>query len=290
MWINLWRKSIPLERSRMVKILIAGEGGQGIQAVAKIITLAAQQVGLKTSYIPSFGVEQRGGVSLAYIQISPEEIPYPRFEKADIVVAFCNRAIKIIKSYMTDNTLFIYDNSAIYDEFLAPIKDGIKKFINIPAQSIAKEKYSTKILNMVFLGALAAKIEKIDEKNIDESVLAVLGTKFKDEATKKMNLDAVHEGLNLAKNFDQNVSELKGIEVKEIQQEFSDDKKTWTRFPEHCKGCALCIVRCPVHALKFSEDLGFLGNPMPIVDINKCIGCGMCEKTCPEGAIKVDKK
>ena len=289
MWTKLWQKFSPREKSKMVKILLAGEGGQGIQTVAKIITEAAQATSQKTSYIPSFGVEQRGGVSLAYIQIASEPIPYPRFDTADIIVSFCNRSIEAIEKYISNGTLYIYDNSAIETIYLDKIKNDIKKYLNVPAQSLAKTKYSTKILNMIMLGALTSELD-IDIKAIEAATLKVLGSKFKDEAMKKMNLDAINEGFTLAKAFDQAQAEFRGIEAKDIQQEFSDDKKTWTRFPEYCKGCSLCIVRCPVHALTFSEDLGFLGNPMPVVDINKCIGCGMCEKTCPDGAIKVERK
>ena len=275
----------------MIKILLAGEGGQGIQTVAKVLTEAAQLSGQKTSYIPSFGVEQRGGVSLAYIQIAEENIPYPRFEKADIIVAFCNRAIESIKNYLTAETLFIYDNSAILDSALEPIKPTVKKYLGLPAQKVAKEKYSTKILNMVFLGALAQQIKEIDFAKVEEAMLQTLADKIaKTPEIKDMNLNALREGKSLAEDFSPDNSPLSGIEKKEIQCEFSDDKKTWTRFPDHCKGCALCIVRCPVKALKFSEDVGFLGNPLPIVDINTCIACGMCDKTCPDGAIRVERK
>ncbi len=272
----------------MIKILLAGEGGQGVQTVAKIITEAAQARNEKTSFIPSFGVEQRGGVSLAYIQIAEENIPYPRFETADIIVAFCNRAIKAIENYITDQTIFIYDSSAISDDFLEPIKSKVKIHIGIPAQKIAKEKYSTKILNMILLGALAHQL-KFNLEEVKSATHKTLGDKFKTEEVEKMNLDALAEGLTLSENFDSK-SEFVGSGKPEIKLEFSDDKKTWTRFPEHCKGCGLCVFRCPVKAIQFKKEVGFLGNPLPEVDIEKCIACGMCQRTCPDGAIRLEKK
>lgn len=275
----------------MIKILLAGEGGQGIQTVAKIITLATQKSGLKTSYIPSFGVEQRGGVSLGYVQISETDIPYPRFEKADIVVAFCDRAIVVIEKYLTDKTIFIYDNSAIHDRILDQIKPRINKYLGIPAQKLAQEKYSTKVLNMIMLGALASQIPGIDINLTESSMLETLGDKIAaNSQLKEMNANAMREGYQVAEAFDISENQFVGIETKNIEKEFSDSKKTWTRFPEYCKGCALCIVRCPVNAIKFSDEVGFLGNPLPIVDIDKCITCGMCEKTCPDGAIRLEKK
>jgi len=274
-----------------MQILLVGEGGQGVQTVAKIITLAAQQSGRQASYNPSFGVEQRGSVSLSYVQIEDNPIPYPRFESADIVVAFCSRAVESIKIYLKDDSLLIFDNSAVSDRALEPIKNKIKKYIAIPAQKIAQEKYSTKALNMILLGALSAQLRDISMAKIEEIMFETLADKIaKDPNIKEMNLNALHEGAQLAESFNQENSPLQGAETKDLVNEYSDDQKTWTRYPEYCKGCALCIARCPVKALTFSEDLGFLGNPMPKVDIQKCIACEMCSKTCPDGAIKVEKK
>jgi len=274
----------------MIRILLAGEGGQGVQTVAKILVEAVQASGKKTSYIPSFGVEQRGGVSLSYIQIDNKTIPYPRFEQAEIVVAFCDRAIESIKHYLTDESLFIFDCSAISNASLQPIKNKVKRYLGLPAQQIAQSKYSTKALNMIFLGALAAQLKEINFTKVEEALFKTLGDKLNDPKIKNMNLGALHEGAQLAENFDPKAVVFEGAAPKNIQKEFSDDKKTWARFPEYCKGCGLCLVRCPVGALKFSDEVGFLGNPLPEIDLDKCIACGMCEQTCPDGAIKVEKK
>lgn len=272
----------------MIKILLAGEGGQGVQTVAKIIAKTAQRQGNKSSYLPSFGVEQRGGVSLAFIKIDEQPISYPRFDKADIILAFCNRSIESISKYIHDRSLLIYDDSAIEDKFLDPIRDRVKKIIRVPAQQIAMEKYSSKILNMILLGAVLS-FSEIELKKIDQLIVDELKNKIiENPKIKEMNLAAVREGMKIAKETV--ASEFTGSKPKEIQKEFKDDKKTWTRFPEYCKGCSLCVVRCPVKALNFGKNVGFLGNPLPEIDINKCIACGLCEKTCPDGAIKLRKE
>lgn len=273
------------------KILITGEGGQGIQAISKIITKAAKASGKQVTYLPSFGVEQRGGVSISFIQISSNPISYPRFTKADFIVSFCNRTIEPVKSYISDGTLFIYDSSAIEDKYLQKIKDQIKNYVAVPAQKIAKEKYSIKAVNMIMLGALVTHLKEISYAEIENQIIKEFEKKIAlNPALKDLNINALKDGINIAEIFDQSKSEFKGIEKKEIQGTFEDDKKKWIRFPEYCKGCALCIVRCPVKALQFSQDSGFLGNPMPIIDLNKCISCNKCMEICPDGAIKFEKK
>lgn len=273
------------------KILLAGEGGQGVQTVAKIIAQAARKSGKFSSYIPSFGVEQRGGVSLAFVQISKNALAYPRFDQADTLIVFCQRALATIKPYLAENTLFIYDNSAISNKSLDKIKDQIKNYLAVPAQKVSQEKYSTKTLNMVMLGALAQTLKEIDTAEVESQILRELKAKIdQNPALKDFNLNAFREGISLAQNFDQQKEGLAGIEPKDVTQKFEDEKKSWLRLPEYCKGCALCIAKCPVGALKFSDDLGFLGNPMPIVDIAKCTGCGTCMHICPDAAIEVKKK
>ncbi|MBM3205703.1 ketoisovalerate oxidoreductase [Candidatus Shapirobacteria bacterium] len=91
----------------MIKILIAGEGGQGVQVIAEILAKAAFQEGQKSSYIPNFGVEQRGGVSLAFVVIDNQPIIYPKFAKADIVAIFSQRSHERIKEYLDEKTRII---------------------------------------------------------------------------------------------------------------------------------------------------------------------------------------
>lgn len=91
----------------MIKILIAGEGGQGIQAIAEILAKAAFLENKKALYIPNFGVEQRGGVSLAFVVIDDKEVVYPKFEKADILAILSERSRERVQVYLDDKTKLI---------------------------------------------------------------------------------------------------------------------------------------------------------------------------------------
>ena len=78
---------------KITKIAIAGEGGQGVQMIAEILAEAANQMGKNAIYIPNFGVEQRGGVSIAFVQISDGPIGAPKFVEADILIPVSPRAV-----------------------------------------------------------------------------------------------------------------------------------------------------------------------------------------------------
>ncbi|CQR72450.1 Pyruvate synthase subunit PorC [Sporomusa ovata DSM 2662] len=101
--------------AKVVKVAIAGEGGQGVQSIADILAEAANEEGKNALYIPNFGVEQRGGVSIAFVQISDGEIGSPKFPKADILIPVSPRAVKRTAMYAGKDTVYIYDNSLIQE-------------------------------------------------------------------------------------------------------------------------------------------------------------------------------
>lgn len=108
--------------AKVIKIALAGEGGQGVQSIAEILAEAAYEGGKNALYIPNFGVEQRGGVSIAYVQISDGPIGAPKFQKADILIPLSPRAVKRTKVHAGKNTVYIYDNSLIQE---AEVNDNV---------------------------------------------------------------------------------------------------------------------------------------------------------------------
>jgi len=55
-----------------------------------------------------------------------------------------------------------------------------------------------------------------------------------------------------------------------------------------CKGCNICIDRCPVDALEESDKLNRRGvRPPKLKEINECNLCRLCELICPDLAITV---
>jgi len=55
-----------------------------------------------------------------------------------------------------------------------------------------------------------------------------------------------------------------------------------------CKGCNMCIERCPVDALEESDQLNKRGvYPPRLKKDNECNYCRLCELICPDFAITV---
>ena len=144
------------------KIVLAGEGGQGVQSIAKILVEAGYEADKKILYIPNFGVEQRGGVSIAFCQISDTEIGEPRFSKGDIVMMLSDRAIDRCSTYVDKNTTVIYDTS------VCTLKPEIeaKEIIGIPANKIANDELTARVFNIIVLGVILKATNVLDLKYV----------------------------------------------------------------------------------------------------------------------------
>ena len=55
-----------------------------------------------------------------------------------------------------------------------------------------------------------------------------------------------------------------------------------------CKGCLLCIQKCPKDALEVSDQINKKGiYPPQLKEKNECNNCRFCELICPDFAITV---
>ena len=78
----------------------------------------------------------------------------------------------------------------------------------------------------------------------------------------------------------------KGYKIENV----ANGKADWYMFTELCKGCGLCMVKCPKKCLNWSKEVGLYQTPCVEPNPADCIACGMCALTCPDSAIKIVKK
>ena len=263
-------------------ILIAGEGGQGIQTIAKILSDTAAQTKTEVCYIPSFGVEQRGTPSMAFITLSDKKILYPKFETANYVVVLQKRAVPHILSYINSDTKVIFDSSTISASDLK----SAGRLSGIPATKIAYEESFPKSFNVIVVGKLS-QILGYDENIVWNVIEKVLGKKFKTAEIKESNKKAFAIGRSFTFEHKHFTDPIYQPATGKIVSKGHD--KTCQISPELCKGCGICIAKCPVGALRFSETLGVFATPVPEIDLEKCIACGNCLRFCPDSAIGVTK-
>lgn len=179
-----------------VKMVLAGEGGQGVQAVAEILVEAAHEEGKECLYIPNFGVEQRGGVSVAYIQISDDVIGAPKFKIGDVVVALSERSIHRTKKYVGPETVFVYDSSINIAEKDLP--QNAARILNIPAVEISNHELNPRVFNVIIMGAVVGATNVITREDAKKAIEHKLGAKFeKQPQLRDMNFSAIDRGIEI---------------------------------------------------------------------------------------------
>jgi 2-oxoglutarate ferredoxin oxidoreductase subunit gamma len=182
--------------AKAVRIILAGEGGQGVQSVAEIIAEAANEEGREALYIPNFGVEQRGGVSVAYLQIGDSRIGSPKFLTADIVIALSDRAVYRTNQYVGPNTIFVYDSG------IEGVDDAIpknaKKVFPIPALQVSNEELNPRVFNVIIMGAVVKATRVVTQERAKDAIEKKLGYKFeKDPQLRELNYKAIDRGAEL---------------------------------------------------------------------------------------------
>jgi 2-oxoglutarate ferredoxin oxidoreductase subunit gamma len=176
------------------KIVLAGEGGQGVQSIAKILVEAGYEAGKQVLYIPNFGVEQRGGVSIAFCQIADEKIGEPRYSKGDIIIMLSDRAIDRCQTYVAKDSTVVYDTSVCKK---APTCE-CKKIIGIDANRIANEQLSSRVFNIIILGVLLEATKVLELDDIKNAMEMALGKKFDAKPElRELNYKALEMGMKL---------------------------------------------------------------------------------------------
>jgi 2-oxoglutarate ferredoxin oxidoreductase subunit gamma len=182
--------------AELTRIVLAGEGGQGVQTVAEILAEAANEEGRQALYIPNFGVEQRGGVSVAYVQISDSQIGSPKFQTGDIVIALSDRAVHRTQKYVGPGTTFVYDSTI--EGLEGELPENAAEVLAIPAVEVAKKEFHPRVFNIIILGAVVGASRVISLEQVKAAVEKRLGYKFaKQPELRDLNFRALERGASM---------------------------------------------------------------------------------------------
>ena len=143
-------------------------------------------------------MEQRGGVSIAFLQVSDRRIGAPKFNKADVVVALSQRAMVRTHIYSGPDTIFVYDSSFEVKEGGLPSQ--YKLVLDIPAVEKSKE-LNPRVFNVIIMGAILELTKMIPVEAARAALEKKLGYKFeKNPELRQMNFKAIEIGQALIQN------------------------------------------------------------------------------------------
>ncbi|MGI5924134.1 MAG: 2-oxoacid:acceptor oxidoreductase family protein [Lentisphaeria bacterium] len=131
------------------QVKIAGFGGQGVLSLGIMLTQAAQAAGMKVSWYPSYGPEQRGGTSNCSVIVSSKPIGSPVVYKPDLLVAMNRPSLERFKNDVKPGGVIMYDANMGEVELPAGVKG-----VAVPAQALAEEAGSNRAANTIMFGVM----------------------------------------------------------------------------------------------------------------------------------------
>ena len=132
------------------RIYIAGFGGQGVLKLGLTLIEAAMDEGREVVWTPAYGPETRGGSSFCTVIISSDKIGSPIVNEVETGIVLDQPSLDKYHDRIKSGGTMIYNSSLVA---LENKRDDIN-YYHLPANIIAEELGSEKILNMVVLGAL----------------------------------------------------------------------------------------------------------------------------------------
>ncbi len=134
-------------------IIIAGFGGQGVLFAGQLLAYGAMDDGRFVTWIPSYGPEMRGGTANCTVIIGDEPIGAPIVTRPDVALALNQPSFEKYEPLVKSSGLLVVNESLVT---AVSDRDDID-IICIPANELAEESGSVKMMNVVMLGALLAK-------------------------------------------------------------------------------------------------------------------------------------
>lgn len=170
------------------RMIIGGFGGQGVLMVGQLLGYAACLNDKHSLFLPHYGPEQRGGTARCNVTISDEPIHSPFVRKVDVLMTFNDPSlVKFLDQVKESGTLLL--NSSNCE---AEVSRKDIKIYPIPADEIAKKIGSSKVINIVMLGAYIGQSGILTKEEMISAIRVKLAKK---PQLMDMNLDALVQGM-----------------------------------------------------------------------------------------------
>ncbi len=173
---------------RDYSIKIAGFGGQGVLLLGQLLTEMGMREGLEVSWLPSYGPEMRSGSAHCHVCLSKERIGSPLISHPDVLIAMNEISLRKFAHQVAPGGVILYNRDRIPPDFSLPQA----RVICMPASEMADKLGSTKVTNIVMMGALLEETECLSPA----TAMGVLETKIKKLDLLEIDRQALAAGRN----------------------------------------------------------------------------------------------
>jgi 2-oxoglutarate ferredoxin oxidoreductase subunit gamma len=175
------------------EIMIAGFGGQGVLFAGQVLAYAAMDLGKEVTWIPSYGVEMRGGTANCTVVIADEEIGSPLVEFPPAAIALNLPSYDKYEPLMQPAGVLVVNASMV--DRVANRNDITTIFVH--ANEIAEEIGNRKLTNMVTVGALLSQLPEVTLEAVEAALKNHLPERHQKLLPK--NYEALRRGFEEAK-------------------------------------------------------------------------------------------
>jgi len=156
--------------------IIAGFGGQGVLLAGTILANSFMLAGKDVTWYPCYGAEMRGGTVNCEIVVSDNEVSSVHKQDTDYALVLNQQSFdKFVQRVKSGGT--IVSNSTLVAD-VRPRNDI--NYVFAPMGELANELGTSKVTNMVALGALSSIVNIVDKEYLALGFEKVMGDKKKD--------------------------------------------------------------------------------------------------------------
>jgi 2-oxoglutarate ferredoxin oxidoreductase subunit gamma len=148
------------------EIIFSGFGGQGALFAGQLLAYAALEEDKHVTWIPSYGPEMRGGTAHCTVIVSDEEIGAPIIRNPSAAVVLNIPSMDKYEALLKPGGVLVVNRSLI----AKPAARQDITVIQVPANDLAAEVGSTKMANVVLLGALLETIRAVSLDSVSKAL------------------------------------------------------------------------------------------------------------------------
>ena len=145
----------------MLKVLLAGQGGQGVLSAGRFLAECGLHEGKEVSYLPAYGPEMRGGTANCSVIVSEKPIASPLCTVPDVLIALNAPSFHKFAPRVAKGGLILV-NGSLSDCYVE--RDDVRVY-DILANDLAMEAGDIRSANMVMAGALCELTKVVKERS-----------------------------------------------------------------------------------------------------------------------------
>jgi len=172
--------------TREVTVKFAGFGGQGVLLMGQLLAEMGLREKMEVSWLPSYGPEMRSGSAHCHVTLSHERIGTPLISRPEVLVAMNELSLRKFASSVISGGLILYNRDKLPED----LNITQARVVCVPASDIADRLGSTKVANVVMLGALLEETECLPS----DTAIEVLEDTVKNPKLLELDRQAIKAG------------------------------------------------------------------------------------------------